>query len=449
MPTAAQVLAKFAAELKFSDIPKHIVESAKDCIINTISISTFGTQMPWSRMVTDYVRKNASGGPCSLLGVPDAKIHAPYAALANGVFAHAFELDGATEPSIGAHPGGSLVPAILAACEQTGADGKTAITAFVAGSEVLYRIAAASHYSKSPIESLGFHAPGITGPYAAATAASRVYGYSAEQLGNALGIAGSLSSGILAFSKSTQGGMIKRLHLGRASESGVLAAQLAGAGYTGPETVLDGKFGFLEVYCREGSPGLFTADLHKEWNTQRVCIKRYPFHMTAHTAVQTVRDLMAEHGFGGAQVSGVTVEGVHKLQTHHNILEPGDISQAQYSVPFCVALSLFRDPDDPRSIDAGALADPAIRAVCRTVELRNLGDGNGSNKEVRVTVRLKDGKQFVREAKSFKGMPVDPMSREDLRVKFMVQAASMGEAGAARLFERLDKLEAQPRFSVA
>ncbi len=448
MPTAAQALAKFSAELKFSDIPTNIVECAKDCIINTVSISTFGAQMPWSRMVTEYVRKNAGGGPCSLLGVPDAKVHAPYAALANGVFAHAFELDGATEPSIGAHPGGSLVPAILAACEQTKADGKTAITAFVAGSEVLYRIAAASHYSKSPIESLGFHAPGITGPYAAAIAASHVYGYSAEQIGHAIGIAGSLSSGILAFSKSTQGGMIKRLHLGRASESGMLAAQLAGAGYTGPETVLDGKFGFLEVYCREGSPDLFTADLHKEWNTQRICIKRYPFHMTAHTAVQTVRDLMAEHKFGGAQVAGITVEGVHKLQTHHNILEPGDIGQAQYSVPFCVALSLYRDPDDPKSIDASALADPAIRAACRTVELRTLGDGNGSNKEVRITVRLKDGKQIVREAKSFKGMPVDPMSRDDLRAKFMVQAASMGEAGAARLFDRLDKLENEAHFSM-
>ena len=449
MSTAAQTLAKFAAELNFSDIPPAVVERAKDCIINTVGISIFGAQMPWSRMMTEYARRNGSGGVCSLLGVPDARVHAPYAALANGLFAHAFELDCNTEPSFGAHPGASLVPAILAACEQTNADGKTAITAFVAGCEVLCRIGTASHHGSSPIESLGFHAPAITGPYAAATAAARVYGWNAEQMAHALGIAGSLSSGILAFTKSRSGAMIKPLHLGRASESGVLAAQLAGLGYTGPETVLEGKFGFLQVFCREGDASLLTAGLNKQWYTPSICIKLYPFHMNAHPPAQTLRELMAEHKFSGDQVTGITVEGVHKLSTHHNILEPGDIGQAQYSVPFCCAFALYRNPEDPASMDAGALADPAIRALCRNVEVKLLGDGEGSNKVVRVTVRLKDGRQLVRDGKSFRGMPSDPLSRADLRYKFMLQAKPMGEAGAARVFERLESLETQPCFAVA
>jgi 2-methylcitrate dehydratase PrpD len=448
MSTAAEILAKYATELTFSDIPSHVIERAKDCIINTVGISAFGAQMPWSRMMAEYARSNGNGGPCSLIGIPDARVHPPYAALANGLFAHAFELDNATEPSIGAHPGATIVPAVLAACEETGADGKTAITAFVAACEVLCRIAVAAHHSRTPIESVGFHAPGVTGPYAAATAAAHVYGFNAGQLTNALGIAGSLSSGLLAFTKSKKGGMIKRLHLGRASESGILAAKLAALGYEGPETVLEGKFGFLDVFCRDGDPQLLTQSLGQEWRTLSIVIKRYPFHMSAHTAVQALRELMSEHAFGGPQVAGITVEAANKTVSHNNIAEPGDISQAQYSVPFCVALALYRDPDDPKSIDASALADPAIRALCRAVEMRPSAEGKGSNKVVRLTVRLKDGRQFVREANAFKGMPTHPLSRADLRYKFLLQAAVMGEEGAVRLFERLDNLEQQPRFSM-
>src|SRR5262245_24852337 len=130
MPTAAQVLAKFAAELKFTDIPPAVVEHAKDAIIDAMTSMAFGQRLPWSRMVADYARRYGSGGPCSLIGSPDARVHAPFAALANGVFTHAFEQDNGRQPSVGAHPGATLTPAILAMCQETNADGKMAITAF-------------------------------------------------------------------------------------------------------------------------------------------------------------------------------------------------------------------------------------------------------------------------------------------------------------------------------
>ena len=449
MPTSAQVLGKFAAELTFSDIPPAVVERAKDCIIDTVAVAAFGAQFPWSRMVADYARRYGSGGTCSIIGSPDVRVHAPYAALTNGVFSHAFEQDGARDPNVGAHPGATMLPALLAACEQASADGKTAIAAFVAGCEVLFRVAGATHHSRIPPEKLGFHSPGCTGPYAAAVAAGRVFGLDAEQLAHALGIAGSLSAGLLAFTKSRQGGMIKRLHLGRASESGFLAASLASAGYTGPETVLDGKFGFLEVYCRDGSPARLTADLATKWETLRAGMKRYAFHMTAQTPVQSLRELMSEHAFSGADVAHIMVEGHEKLVTHNNITEPGDLTQAQYSVPFCVALALFRDPDDPKSIAAGALEDAAIRAACRGIEIRKHPQADSrSDKSTRITVRLKDGRELVRDRELFLGMPDNPLNREQLRRKFMLLTAAMGEASAARLFEQLEHLETQPRFSL-
>ena len=152
------------------------------------------------------------------------------------------------DPGMGAHPGATLLPPLLAACEETGADGKRAIVAFVAATEIMLRIACATHHSP---EKIGFHAPGLTGAYGATVAAGLVMGLTETQLVNALGIAGSLSSGLLAFTKSSQGAMVKRLHLGRASESGILAARLASDGYEGPETILEGKFGFLDAYCKK------------------------------------------------------------------------------------------------------------------------------------------------------------------------------------------------------
>ena len=448
MPTAAQTLGTFAAQLKFANIPVTVVERAKDCIIDTVAAATFGSQFPWSRMVADYARLYGTGGKCTIMGAAGAQVHAPYAALANGVFAHAFEQDSVRDPGVGTHPGATLLPALLAACEESNTDGETAVTAFIAGCEVMFRIGLASHHSP---EKLGFHAPGLTGAYGAAIAAGRVLGLGADQLTNALGIAGSLSSGLLAFTKSEHGAMVKRLHLGRSAESGILAARLAAAGYEGPETVLEGKFGFLDAYCSEADrdPALLTAGLGENWETLRICLKRYACHINAHTPVQALRELMAEHRFAGADVSQVVVEGSDRLLSHHNIPEPGDVMKAQYSVPFCVALALYRDPDDPQSFDAGAMEDKAIRAACRNLELKKREGSGHSVRATRVTVKLKDGREYARACDTYKGMPANPLSRDELRRKFMLLSAAGDESAAAQLYQRLERMETLPRFALA
>ena len=447
MLTVAQKLGNFAAKLEFSAIPALVVERAKDCIIDAVAIATFGTQFPWSRMVADYARRYGTGGPCTIIGFDSARAHAPYAAMANGVLVHAFELDGGRDPSSGVHPGAALLPPILAACEETGADGRTAITAFVAGCEILFRIGMTAHHRP---EKVGFHQPALVGAYGAAVAAGRVYGLDAQQLTYAIGIAGSLSCGLLAFTKAGQGGMVKRLHLGRAAESGILAARLAASGYTGPETVLEGKFGFLEAYCRDdtGQHAALTAELGSNWETLRISIKRYACHMYAHTPVHALRELILEHAFHGTDVASILVEGNPTLPTHHNILEPRDITQAQYSVPFCVALALFRNPEDPKSFASGAIEDPGIRAACRNVELRVLARAQ-TTKSSRVTVRLTDGREFMRACEWFKGMPDHPLSRAELRARFMLLTESMGEPAAAELFAWLERIETAPKFSLA
>jgi 2-methylcitrate dehydratase PrpD len=259
------------------------------------------------------------------------------AALANGALAHAFESDNLTMPGAGVHPGATLLPPALAIAQQQGSSGRDLIVAIVAGFEVMYRIGRATKHSN---ERRGFHAPGTTGPFGAAVAAGRLLQLDAAGMTNALGIAGSLAGGLMEFARSGTGAMVKRLHLGRAAESGVVAASLAAEGFTGPRSVIEGDAGFLKVFCTEWDVLDLTRGLGHEFATLNLCLKRFPVHMTAHTAVQAIVELQAEHRFAGADVDRVTVAGSERMATINNIPAPTDIMMAQYSIPFCVALAL-------------------------------------------------------------------------------------------------------------
>jgi 2-methylcitrate dehydratase PrpD len=440
MDTASRQLASFAAALTLDAVPTDVRARARTCIADTVACGVHGSRFEWSRAMADYARRYGAQGPCTLFGVGD-RVQAPFAALANGAAVHAFEQDSLRFPGAGVHPGAALVPTLAAVCEETGADGATALRAFVAGCEVLFRIGAASHHSS---EKLGFHAPGLTGVYGAAVAASVVYGLAGPAIANAMGIAGSMSAGLLAFSKAREGAMVKRLHMGRASEAGVLAARLAQSGWTGPETVLDGRFGYLEVYCRDGDPSLLTADLGRAWETRKICLKRYACHVTAQAPVQALRELMREHALVGSDVAGITLDCPPKVASHHDIREPADVMQAQYSVPFCLALALFRDPLDPAAFDASAMRDPRIAEACRNVQLRPAQD-LPTSWSARLQVRLHDGRVLEREAAAFKGMPQDPLTPGEERERFELLCASVGDR-ATRLHEQFSRLEDEPAF---
>src|SRR5262249_13191366 len=155
----------------------------------------------------------------------------PAAALANGALAHAFEMDNLTWPSTGVHPGATLLAPGLAVAQERGIGGREMIAPLFARAAAVIPIRRAPRHNNA---GRGFHAPGTTGPFGATIACGKLMGLDAERMRNALGIAGSLSCGLMEFARSGTGAMVKRLHLGRAAESGVLAASLAGDGFTGP-----------------------------------------------------------------------------------------------------------------------------------------------------------------------------------------------------------------------
>ena len=432
-PTAARTLAAFASTLELDAIPALDRERARQCLIDAVGVCLLGSRLPWGRAVADYAHHYGGTGTSRMIGTPGA-VSAPLAALANGVFAHGFELDSLRKPGAGVHPGAALVPVALALGEETGCSGRTLIAALVAGCEVMFRIGAASKHSS---EQLGFHAPGLTGPFGAAVTAARVVGLDADCTTQALGIAGSLCGGVLAFTRADNGAMIKRLHLGRAAEAGILAARLAERGFEGPDTILEGGFGFLETYCAEADPALLTADLGVRFETGKLCIKRYPCHVTAHTPLVAIEALRREHGLRGDDVESVVVRASEKVVSHHADREPADTMAAQYSVPYCVAVALLDDPMDATAFGERGLRDPRIRALCRAVRCEALTEGRGWASEV--ALRLRDGRVLTRAADDFPGTPTMPLTQDALRDKFRRCAGGFPNAG--RLLAQLERIE--------
>ncbi|HLH87704.1 MAG TPA: MmgE/PrpD family protein [Xanthobacteraceae bacterium] len=437
-------LAEYAAKLRYEDIPADVIERARNTIVDTVGTIVFGYDLPWSQMIVAQARRAGPGGKSRILGLGGPLVAAPAAAFANGALTHAFELDNLTSPGAGVHPGATLLAPGLAVAQERGFSGRDLLLAFVAGAEVMIRVGRATRHTN---EQRGFHAPGTTGPFGGAIAVGKLYGFDAAKMTNALGIAGSLAGGLMEFARSGTGAMVKRLHLGRAAESGVLAAGLAADGFTGPVSVIEGEHGFLRVFCRDADDaeltrGLGEDDSNETWSTRTILMKRFACHISAHTSVQAILDLRAAHEFSGDDVAAIRIAGNEKMAKVNNIPRPKDVMMCQYSIPFSVALAHWRDPRDPRSYDESAFNDPAIRSLCERVTISVAG-GHHDHATLRaeVAVELKDGRVLTRTVDDFKGTPQSPLDQAGLRERFMLLTRHCPPAAMERVFARLQNLE--------
>jgi 2-methylcitrate dehydratase PrpD len=439
-PGATRQLAEYASGLRFQDLPGSVVQRAKDAIADTVAAIAFGAHLPWSRMIVDYAKKRGAGGKSAVFAPGGARLQAPMAAFANGALAHAFEMDNLTWPNTGVHPGATMAMPAIAVAQERGIGGRELVTAMVAACEVGLRVGRATKHNN---EGRGFHAPGTTGPFGGAIAAGRLMKLDADKMTNALGVAGSLACGLLEFAKSGTGAMVKRMHLGRAAESGVLAASLAEQGFTGPGSVLEGPFGFLNVYCGDNDVGALTRGLGEEWATLRIMLKRFPVHITSHTSVQAIQDLRREHGYDAGEVAAIHISGNQKMATVNNIPSPSDLMMAQYSLPFCVALAHHHEIRDPASFNNKTFHDHAIRGLAQRVSIEVSDEarhGHGSIAST-VTVTLTDGRKLVRRVDSFKGTPEQPLDRAEMREKCLLLTKACDTRAMERLFERMQNLE--------
>jgi 2-methylcitrate dehydratase PrpD len=432
-------LAEYAVGLRYEEIPAEVLQRAKDCIADTVGAILFGSQFPWSKMIIAQARRMGTGGNCAILGT-GARVCAPAAALAHGAMAHAFEQDNLTFPDSGAHPGASLVSSGVAVAQERGMNGRDLLTAFVAGAEVMIRVGRAT---KRTNETRGFHAPGTLGPFGAAVASGKLMRFDVPKMTNALGIAGSTSGGLLEFAHSGNGAMVKRLHLGRAAEGGVLAASLAADGFTGPSTVLEGSAGFLKAFCDESDLAELTRGLGETYLTLTIMMKRFACHITAHTAVEAILDLRNQYGISGSDVASIQIAGSKRMATTNNIPSPPDILIAQFSVPFCVALAMYRNPIDPYCFDEAAVHDPAIQALASQIKVTAAPGQEADDISSTVSVTLKDGRVLTQRVTEFLGTPSRPLTGRDMRQKFLLLTQKYPAKQMERLFDRLENIEAE------
>ena len=431
-------LAQYAATLRYEDIPAEVKQRIKNCITDTVAVILYGGKLPWSEMIIAHAKRTGPGGKSAILGIGNVKVQAPSAALAHGAMAHAFELDNLTSPDSGSHPGAAMFSAGLAIAQDRGLSGRELIGAMTSGAEVMIRI---GHAAKGTLEPRGFHAPGTTGPFGGAVTGGKLLQFDATKMTNAIGIAGSLSGGLLEFANSNDGGMVKKLHLGRAAESGVLAASLASEGFTGPSTVIEGQSGYLHAFCNESDAAELTKGLGENYDSMAIMMKRFACHITAHRPVEAMLDLRDEYKFTAADVEAIAITGNQRMATVNNIPAPPDVLLAQYSIPFSVALSLYRNAIDPDSFDENVAKDRQILALAQKVKMLVKDGQSRENLTATVAVTLKGGRTVTRTVTEFLGTPERPLNEAALREKFMQMSKRFPRAAMDRLFDRLQNLE--------
>jgi 2-methylcitrate dehydratase PrpD len=362
LPNATRDLARFAAGLRYSDIPPAVTEHAKLCILDGLGVALFGAQLPWTRHVLDLALAEGATPAASFWGSAH-KGSAAQAALVNGTAGHAFEMDDIHKDSI-VHPNSLACPVAFALAEAGGGmTGRDLLTAIVAGYEVGTR---AGNAATMALFLRGFHPQGTSGVFVAAATAGRALNLNHTQMQHALGIAGSMGAGLMA---AQEGAMVKRLHAGRAAESGVRAALLAQRGFTGISDVLEAGYGgFLSSFSGKPNPERLTAGLGTVWETLAVGFKLYPSVTSIHSALDALDTAMAEHNLTAADIARIEVGCSHMTYIHTAWpYKPAGVTAAQMNLFYGLAMiALHRDASAGRYGHDG-LTDPAMLAFIQRI----------------------------------------------------------------------------------
>ncbi len=403
-PTLAEQLAAFVTGPAGRDLPRAVLERGATYLLHLVAVALAGSRADSSQPVLRVVRAAAGRPEATVVGAGRIA-SAMDAALANGASAHALELDDDHRTGT-VHPGAVVVPAALAACEAAGASGPTLLRAVVLGYEVMCRVGEAflgrQFYR-------GFHPTGTCGVFGAAVAASVAFGLDRERMVRALGIAGTQAGGLAEW--RTDGSWIKRLHPGRAAQSGVLAARLAEAGFSGPATILEGPSGFLQAFAFEGATDAdaITRGLGQAFRVMGTAVKPYPCCRFAHGAVDLALALRRS-GIGPAGIDAVRLR-IYKTDILNYLHRPPTTVDAQFCLPYLVAAALVRGRLGLAEVSEAAIRDPEILALAERVSVEEDPAFTAQYPErypTELTVVLRDGRELVRRSDCPSGDPEAP-----------------------------------------
>ena len=442
--TVLREISRFAAGVRDGDVEPDVLRDARRRVTDIIGIALAASGMEPARVVGEVVESWGGEQQASAIG-RSSRYPAAGAALLNGTLAHALDFDDTHLPSV-LHPSAAVVPAALAAAEGSGASGRDLLAAVAAGDELVVRVGMAGYdpdLGNSIFFEKGLHATSIAGTMGAALASAMVYGLEEEEIGHALAISASMGAGIIEANRT--GGTVKRVHCGWAAHAGITASELAARGLTGPPTVFEGRFGFLRAYLDDSADvGALTRGLGEEWELTRTFFKPYPANHFTHAGIDAAISLR-EEGLDIEEVEeidlGVAAAVLRTIaQPEEEKARPESGYAAQFSGPFTVATALagggglgvslddFTDEavKDPVKLDLASRVRCVADAECDRIFPNQF--------PAVLRVRLKSGEAREVRISHNRGGPENPLSDEELEVKFRANAGRVLQG------ERVEKL---------
>jgi 2-methylcitrate dehydratase PrpD len=378
----------------------------------------------------DYVTSTLAAcdddGPCTAIG------HAPTlsavgAALLNGTAAHGEDFDDTFEGGP-VHAGAVIVPAVLAACERYHPDGVAALTGIAVGIETMCRLGLVA---PKLVHKAGFHPTAVFGALAAAAAVAAALKLDRRRIVNALGIAGSMASGIIEY--LAEGAWTKRMHAGWAAQSGVRAAIMARHGFVGPRTVFEGAHGLFHGFAgtAKGNYEALVGDFGAHWVSQALAFKPYPCGTMTHPYIDCARRLSAR-GIDPRAIKELICEvgegTVHRLwEPLADKQRPSNGYGGKFSTPYCIAAAFLRGTVGLGDFTDTAVRDPAVLAVAAKV--RYVIDPENpypANFTGHIRAIMRDGSVIEERQPHLRGGAQEPLTRQDIEEKFVLNARHGG-----------------------
>lgn len=419
--TPARSLARFAVALTYDGLDENVIQSAKRHLLDTVGVGLLGSrdEMP-KRALDGIIAMPQTAGPITVWG-RDVCLSAPFAAMANGIAAHVLDFDDTHTAGI-VHGSAILAPLVMALGEELGSSGREIIVAFVAGWEVAARVGLAS---KGSMHERGYHTSSVAGVFGAAAAASRLLGLGEVETTNAMALSGSQASGINEY--QSNGSSSKILHIGWAAHAGIVAAYLARAGMTGPDSIYEGRLGFLNAYgdLKRCDVGALTRDLGDIWEITQISIKPYSCCHFGHAFIDCAKELKSR-GVLADQIA--KIECVVPAIEVPMVCEPADQKSkptspyaAKFSLPYMISVGLIDGEVGQATFSRESYQRADLLALASRVKYRVAApDETTFPKYFPGWIRLRMTDGSVQEARIDinQGTPGNPMSDKALGNKF-------------------------------
>jgi len=436
-------VAEFVSGLRYEAIPREVRERAKLLILDSLGCALYGAHLPWCRILQRTLEKLDGSTACGVWGTSQ-KLSAPHAALANGTQVQGFELDDVHREGV-LHVGAVVLPALVAVAELRGVNGREFLTAAVAGYEVGPRVGLCmgqEHIGQ------GWHSGATLGVFSAAAGAARGLKLDADKTVHALGIAGTQAAGLMA---AQYGAMVKRMHAGRSSQSGLYGALLAEGGFTGIADVFESEYGgFCTTFSRSQDRfrlAELSAGFGSVWQTMGVALKFYSCVGSNHTTLDALREMRSERAFGAKDVKKIVVHASQVTVDHAGWkYRPESLASAQMNLAFCAATFLLEGDCFVDQFSERIVADPKRLALAEKVEVRPdpgiSARGAKHRHSVRVEVMLEDGSLLERSVETPRGSEPHFASEAQVVGKFEKLAAhALKRSQAAQLRDAVLGLE--------